>query len=175
MSLVWRDNGSNKSNGMCQISAMALALQGIFMIGLVAAYAYFSSRVIDICLNHRLIDVLTAVRSWGLFAVVLSLCCRASLLIPELESQAWPRANFLQRCSSTQVALCLQESVVKLLLHFDTFINTATGSLCVYTFALRPVMDASLVPLTRTEIDDTRHEQVRQHSPTLPPSRVWCR
>ena len=72
---------------MCQISPVAIALQGMFMMGVMATYTVLSSRVIEICLNNRLIDVLTTVRTGGVVTVVGSICCRASLLLPDLESQ----------------------------------------------------------------------------------------
>merc|ERR1711959_531507 len=123
--LLYQDNENTKSNGICQLSVSALVWQGLFLLLVCLVYSILSLRVMEVCLNYRLINVLSQVQWWGAGGIVLSLLCRASLLLPDLDDH---------------------QDIVKILLHVDTLINTTTATLGVHTFAIRPVIDAAIVP-----------------------------
>lgn len=145
LELLYKDNADTRSIGMCQISVVALAWQGVFSALVLVSYVVYSASVMEICLNQRLIKVLRFARFWGAVALSLSLLCRVSLVLPfdYLEDHEW---------------------IVKIVLHIDSFLNTLTALVGLWIFSLRPVIAAAQCGVPRNVLD---REKVLPSSPVV--------
>jgi len=139
---LYADESASKY-GVCHMAIASVALNGILLTLFIVFYATAVRVVLLTAVNNRLIQVLGRLHTCGAVLLPASLACRIAFVVLDSGySGEFDRAQ-------------------QIIMGMDTLCNASCAALGIWVFVWRPVQDAAIYPLVRTQWDLAKADSTR--------------